>query len=211
MSLQTTHLQYQYPSGNPLNFPDIQLGEKEDLLILGSSGVGKSTLLHLLGGLLRPSQGEIIIQSQKLAQLNEKKLDKFRGKNIGIIFQRPIFIKALSVGQNLLLAQKMAGIKTNAEKARQLLQKLNIGDKWNKLPANLSIGEQQRLGIARALINQPALILADEPTSALDDHNAHQVSQLLQLTASEANANLLIVTHDQRLKNIFSNHIELTA
>jgi len=211
MSLQTAHLQYQYPGGTPLSFPDIQLEENSNLLILGASGIGKSTLLHLLGGLLKPTSGEVSVKGQNLNKLSEKKLDKFRGKNIGLIFQRSIFIKALNTGSNLMLAQKLAGNPMDSKSAKQLLVKLNISDKWNKLPLQLSIGEQQRLSIARALINKPALILADEPTSALDDQNAKQVSELLKLTADEAGANLVIVTHDQRLKNEFTNHLELSA
>ncbi len=207
--LKTYNLNYAYDAANSFSFPDIQCGEGEKWLVLGQSGCGKTTLLHLLGGLLKPKQGDVIVGKTTINKLSNAELDKFRGKHIGIIFQRPHFIRALTVGENLQLAQKLAGIPQNKTRIETLLNRLNIRNKINSKPHNLSQGEQQRVSIARALVNGPDLILADEPTSALDDKNTHEVIKLLENQAEEENATLVIVTHDSRLKEYFKKQILL--
>ncbi len=207
--LKTTQLKYSYDSQNSFSFPDIQCGAGEKWLMLGQSGCGKTTLLHLLGGLLRPKAGDVVIGSTTINKLSNTELDKFRGKHVGIIFQRPHFIRALTVSENLQLAQKLAGVTQSKNRIESLLNRLNIGNKINAKPHNLSQGEQQRVAIARALVNEPDLILADEPTSALDDKNTEEVIKLLENQAQEENATLLIVTHDGRLKNYFEKQILL--
>ena len=136
-------------------------------------------------------------------------MDKFRGQNIGIIFQQAHFVASLSTIENLLLSAYLSGRKKDTGKARKLLSQLNITGQANKKPAQLSQGQLQRAAIARALMNNPALVLADEPTSSLDDENCHKVALLLQEQAAIANAALVIVTHDQRLKQVFHRKIEL--
>ena len=138
-------------------------------------------------------------------------MDHFRGKNIGIVFQKSYFVRALTVEENLALTQKLAGLPVSKNRIKELLDRLNIGHKLNSKTDSLSQGEQQRVAIARALINKPAIILADEPTSALDDHNCDQVIDLLVKQAQEEQATLLIVTHDGRLKDQFSKKIILDA
>jgi ABC-type lipoprotein export system ATPase subunit len=192
-----------------MRFPDISCNKGEHALIIGQSGKGKTTLLHLLGGLLSPQQGHIHLAGQDLSQLNGRELDYFRGQNIGIIFQRSHFVAALSVGDNLQLARYLAGLQPDRERVQSLLDRLNLSDKYNKKPRELSQGEQQRVAIARALVNQPALVLADEPTSSLDDANTQAVIDLLETEASRVEATLLIVTHDQRLKDQFDRQVEL--
>lgn len=192
-----------------LQFPDIRCQKGEHWLLLGQSGSGKTTLLHLLGGLLSPSEGQVTINETSLKSLSTSALDKFRGKNIGIIFQTSHFVKALTVQENLMLAQQLAGLKISKPRIKELLDRLNIGHKLHSKPHQLSQGEQQRVAIARALVNQPAIILADEPTSALDDHNCDEVIQLLEEQAAAANATLLVVTHDSRLKEKFDHKILL--
>ncbi len=209
MSLATSGLSFQYNDQNTFRFPDMELGKGEHLLILGPSGKGKSTLLHLLAGLLTPSKGNISVDSINLSDLSARKLDRFRGKQIGIIFQRSYFVRSLTVKENLLLAQKLAGQPTDENRISMVLERMNVLDKWNSYPGDLSIGEQQRVSIGRAVINKPALILADEPTSALDDENAVKVASLLEQSAAEQEANLVIVTHDHRLKEQFQNVISL--
>ena len=207
--LKTSELTHIYDRENSFAFPDIQCNEGEKWLLLGQSGSGKTTLLHILGGLLKPETGDVVVGSTAINKLSNAELDKFRGKHIGIIFQRPHFIRALTVGENLLLAQKLAGVTQNKTRIETLLNRLNIGNKINSKPHNLSQGEQQRVSIARALVNGPDLILADEPTSALDDKNTHEVIKLLENQAEEENATLLIVTHDGRLKEYFKKQILL--
>jgi putative ABC transport system ATP-binding protein len=166
-------------------------------------------LLHLLGGLLSPTSGSIQVGNTELGQLRASALDQFRGKNIGIVFQKSHFVRALTIGENLALAQQLAGLKPNRERIVELLERLNIGDKFRLKPDRLSIGEQQRAAIARALVNQAPIILADEPTSALDDHNATEVIDLLEEQAKALGSTLLVVTHDKRLKDRFPNQIAL--
>jgi putative ABC transport system ATP-binding protein len=178
-------------------------------LITGNSGKGKTTLLHLLAGILRPDKGEILIDKIDISKYSEKKLDQFRGKNIGLILQQSHFIASLTVLENVVLASWLASGKKATEKAVQLLTELDLESQIHKLPSQLSIGQQQRVSIARALINEPKLLLADEPTSSLDDENAMKVADLLHKLAKDYKASLVIVTHDQRLKNKFPNQIHL--
>lgn len=208
--IQTSQLKYEYPGQAEMEFPDIECDANEHALILGPSGVGKTTLLHLLAGILTPSKGTIKIGNTPMHQLRGKHLDKFRGKHIGLIFQKPHFIKSLSALENLLITQNLAGNSTDKNHAIQLMEKLSIAGKAKSKTYFMSAGEQQRLAIARALINKPQVILADEPSSALDDENCHKMIELLKHVANENNANLIVVTHDSRIKNLIDKKIFLS-
>jgi len=203
------NITFQYPKGPSFRFPDLKCNQGDRLLILGESGRGKTTLLHLLAGLLKPSGGSVIIGNTDTSSLSNAQLDKFRGKNVGIIFQTAHFVDSLSVEDNLIMPQFLTGNKIDRKKAKEILTRLNLGNKADSKPASLSVGEAQRVAIARAVINNPQLILADEPTSALDDKNAEEVIRLLDEQASATGAALVIVTHDKRLKDRFSNQITL--
>ena len=187
----------------------VQAGQHS--IVLGPSGCGKTTLLHLIAGLLRPSRGRIRVAGQDLSALAPAELDGFRGKNIGIVLQRLHLIRALTVKDNLRLAQSLAGLPVSAERIEHLLFELGIAALATARPDRLSQGEAQRVAIARAVINRPALILADEPTSALDDGNAETVLRLLLTQAEASGATLLIATHDGRLKAHFAHRLELPA
>jgi len=182
--LQTKALQYSYDGNNQLHFPDIDCKKGEHWLLLGQSGSGKTTLLHLLGGLLSPKGGVVNIDGTNIANLKGSALDRFRGQRVGIIFQKAHFVKSLTVEENLLLAQQLAGSPASKPRIRELLERLNVVHKYRSKPDRLSAGEQQRVAIARALVNQPAIILADEPTSALDDANCNEVIHLLEEQAA---------------------------
>lgn len=208
-ALSCTDLSFTFAGGKPMHFPDFKCLKGGDLLILGQSGTGKTTLLHLLAGLRKPSKGSINLAGQELSNLSGSRLDKFRGTHVGIVFQTPHFVKSLTVWENLMLPAYFSGTKPDKQRATDLLTRLGIEHKKNANPGTLSIGEQQRLGIARALIHRPAVVFADEPTSALDDANTLAVVQLLKETASESNSALVIVTHDNRLKTHFQNIITL--
>ncbi|PSL02544.1 ABC transporter ATP-binding protein [Cecembia rubra] len=205
--LVAKNIEFHYIKDQSFIIPDISLNQGEQLLILGKSGSGKTTILNILGGLLKPIMGEILIGGTSLYQLNGASLDKFRGKNIGIIFQKPHILSPLTVEENLQLANFFSG--ANGGKNEILLKDLGIFDKRKAKVNTLSEGEAQRVSIARALANSPKVILADEPTASLDDDNAEKVVKLLKEQAEKFNAVLIIVTHDQRVKNHISNQITI--
>jgi len=205
--LQTNQLQFSYTGAQTLTFPDFTCQKGEQWLLLGQSGSGKTTLLHLLGGLLSPTKGDVKVGDTALKTLSTAALDKFRGKHIGIIFQKAHFVRSLTVQENLVLAQQLAGVAVDKTRIADLLNRLNVGHKLHAKTNELSQGEQQRVAIARAIVNQPEVILADEPTSALDDENCEEVIQLLEEQAAAVGATLLVVTHDGRLKERFEKQI----
>lgn len=210
--LATQDLSYAYNGDRSaaLQFPDFRCETGEHWLLLGQSGSGKTTLLHLLAGLRTPLTGKIRINETILNELPSRKaMDHFRGRNIGVIFQQSHFVRSLNVQENLMLAQTLAGLKPDLKAIEALLNDLNLSHKIKARTSELSIGEQQRVNIARAVVNKPTVILADEPTSALDDVNTEKVINLLKMEAEAAKATLLIVTHDNRLKSVFDKKIEL--
>lgn len=207
--IYTKNLTFAYNDKTAFQFPDIACEKDETLLITGASGKGKTTLLHLLAGLQKPTSGEIFIDETNITQLSERKLDAFRGKNIGLVLQQFHFVASLSVLENVTLASWLGTKNPQTEKAKNILEQLELGNQWHKLPQQLSVGQQQRVSIARALINEPKLILADEPTSSLDDANAFLVADLLSNLSKEHQAALIIVTHDYRLKNRYATCYEL--
>ena len=202
-------LRFQYENGPSFSFPDFTCAAGEHLLVLGESGRGKTTLLHLLAGMIKPKDGDVIINGTSTKPMGQAELDKFRGHNIGIIFQTAHFVESLSVIDNLMLSPFLSGKNATSAEAHAALQRLNMGHKSKEKPRNLSVGEQQRVAIARAVFHKPAVILADEPTSALDDHNANEVINLLEEQAQQTGAALIIVTHDKRLKDRFQKQITL--
>jgi len=203
--LHITDLSHQYSNSPKIVFPDISAEKNSTLLIKGASGCGKTTLLHLLAGLISPLNGEIILNENKINELSASQKDRFRGEHIGIVFQQSYFIKSLSVLDNLLLSP-YAG---SSSKAIQIAKRLNIQEFLSQKPNQLSLGQQQRVSIARAVMNTPQLILAYEPTSALDDKNCKDVLNLLKQEAQVNEATLVIVTHDQRLDDSVNQSIEL--
>jgi len=206
--VRTENLYFEYDKANTFAFPDVLYDNHKPFLILGKSGCGKSTMLHLLAGLLKPKKGTITIGDTITNKLSNRQLDVFRANNIGIVFQRPHLVKALTVKANLELSTFFAK-RSAAEDTELLLEQLDIVDKMHEKPHRLSQGEQQRVAIARAVIKKPQLILADEPTASLDDINCERVTTLLSQQAQLINAQLIIVTHDKRLKDLFEQKIEL--
>lgn len=205
--IETKSLKFSYDGKFVFEFPNIKLKNGENLLILGSSGIGKSTLLHNLAGILTPQSGSIKIFGNDISKFSEIEIDKFRGENIGIIFQRPHFVNSLTVKENLQLAKYLG--KNLEGDIKETLSSLKILDKIDKKPNDLSQGEKQRVSIAIAIINSPKLILADEPTSSLDDSNCNNVVNILKEQASKKNAQLIVITHDSRLKKHFRTSLQL--
>lgn len=207
--IKVSNLSYQYNQQQVLRFPDFEIKRGESCLLLGESGSGKTTLLHLVGGLLRNFNGAIQLEETSIGSLSESKLDAFRGQKIGFIFQRNHLISALSVEKNLKLVPYLAGVTFDNDRIKSILDLMGLGNKQFSKVTELSQGQAQRVAIARAVIHQPPIILADEPTSALDDANCEKVINLLLDVAKTNNATLLVATHDQRLKSIIPNHIQL--
>jgi len=207
--VRTSGLTFQYENGPSFRFPDMECSNGEHMLIIGESGKGKTTLLHLLAGMLRPSAGAVEIEGENTSAMSARQLDAYRGQKVGIVFQTAHFVEALTVEQNLMLPPFLSGKPIDSARIRLVLERLNLGHKAREKPARLSTGEAQRAAIARAVINFPSVILADEPTSALDDKNTDDVIQLLEEQARLTGASLIIVTHDKRLKDRFSKNIEL--
>lgn len=207
--LRTRSLEFSYSKQQSFLFPDVSCNRGEELLICGASGRGKTTFLHLLAGILRPAAGDIYLNNTNLSALSFKQLDRFRGENIGIVFQQSHFVQSLNALENVTIASSLAGKKSDSRRAKNLLEELNLSDKMYQQPSRLSLGQQQRVSIARALVKQPLLLLADEPTSSLDDKHCQMVATLLKSQAAAVNAMLVIVTHDQRLKAIFPKTIVL--
>jgi putative ABC transport system ATP-binding protein len=176
----------------------------EVVLIMGPSGSGKTTLLSMMGALLRPTAGTIHLDGTEISTLSEARLPDIRLRQFGFIFQDFNLLSALSVLENVAIVAELAGVggRSARDKAGALLTELGLGDRLDFLPEKLSGGEKQRVAIARALINNPALILADEPTANLDSKIGHEIMRLLRGIAKEQGRSVVIVSHDQRIRDI---------
>lgn len=195
-------LVHSYPKDvRQIRFNDFNLSKGSHVAILGESGRGKTTLLHLIAGMMKPGSGSITIGETVISTLSSSQLDKFRAKNIGIVFQKPHLVSSLSVQQNLQLVPYFSGLKITNKEIRFVTEKLGIEDTLEKKPDQISQGQAQRVAIARAILHRPMLILADEPTSSLDDKNCLAVLDLLSEVSQSINATLLIATHDHRVKS----------
>ena len=203
--LRTKTLSYKYPAGKEFIFPDLEISTGENLLVMRQSGNGKTTLLHLISGILSPLKGEIWIDNTCITELKNTEKDIFRGQKTGMIFQKNFFMEGLSVLENLRAAQRLSGSRRDEKHIVHLMEKLGISELSGKKPYKLSQGEQQRFSIARALANKPALVLADEPTSSLDDKNCELFIELITLPLTKNQVSWIIATHDQRLKKHFTN------
>jgi len=204
------NLTFQYERREQIfSFPNITLEKRENLLILGKSGIGKTTLLHLLAGLLKPVSGKILIDRVDLNSLPDNKLDTFRGSTIGLVFQKKHAIQSLNVFENLQARLFFSKKPIDNEKIEKLLEQLDLSELKKSKVNKLSEGQLQRLGIALSVIHDPKVILADEPTSSLDDENCKIVIELLKNQANKTNANLIVITHDKRIKSFFPNSITL--
>jgi putative ABC transport system ATP-binding protein len=206
-----SHLKHAYNGTEVLNVPAWEAGQGSHWLVLGPSGSGKTTMLHILAGILRPLSGQASVAGQDFAALGPAELDRFRGRSIGIVLQRLHLIPSLTVMNNLLLAQYLAGLPQEGARVREVLTSLDVADKAGAYPHELSFGQAQRVAVARAVVNRPKLLLADEPTSNLDDARCAQAYGLLESQARACGATLVIATHDQRIKARMSNHYELKA
>jgi putative ABC transport system ATP-binding protein len=185
---------------------DLEIGARTLTVVMGPSGSGKSTLLYLLGGLDRATSGEISMEGQRLDEMDENMLALFRRRRMGFVFQSFNLIPSMTALENVAFPMQFAGASSaqRAERARQLLDLVGLGDRADHRPTELSGGQQQRVAIARALVNDPSLILADEPTGNLDTSSGAAVMQLLS-DLHNSGRTVLVVTHDPRMTR-FATH-----
>lgn len=183
---------------------DLEIEKGEIVLVMGPSGSGKTTLLSMSGALLKPTSGQIFINDLEITKLDEKSLPKIRLTNIGFIFQSFNLLSALTALENVQIIIELAGTGSEIAKKRaeEILKLLGLEKRMNFLPEKLSGGEKQRVSIARALANNPGIILADEPTANLDSKHGHEVMKLLHDVAKKENRTVVIVSHDQRIRDI---------
>jgi putative ABC transport system ATP-binding protein len=206
MSLMLLNLQKQYltPDGGSVPVIDISrfsLDDGQQVALIGSSGSGKTTLLHLIAGILAPDAGRIMFRfggdaAQDISKMSEAQRDVFRGRHIGYIFQTHHLLPGFTALENVLLGMSFTGRSHDSQWARHLLSEVGLSDRLHYRPAKLSVGQQQRVAVARAMANRPKLVLADEPTGALDAANAQQTLELIRELCAEVNASLLLVSHD---------------
>jgi lipoprotein-releasing system ATP-binding protein len=205
----------QFPTrGEPLpvlNGVSFEIGAGENVAILGPSGTGKSTLLHILGTLDRPTSGAVLLDDQNPFELDDVSLAVFRNRHIGFVFQDHHLLPQLSVEENVLIPAVADGRPDEAtvDRARDLLDRVGLGRRLDHRPAELSGGEKQRVGVARALIRSPKLVLADEPTGNLDRTNAISIGRLLVDLQQQEQAMLVVVTHSTELAGLLQQRFEL--
>lgn len=204
------HFQMGGATVRALDGVDIEIPEHTFTVVMGPSGSGKSSLLYLLGGLDRPTAGEIIVNGQRLDLMDENALALFRRKTMGFIFQSFNLVPSMSALENVAFPMQFAGIAASHrnEKSKMLLAQVGLADRSNHKPSELSGGQQQRVAVARALINDPLLILADEPTGNLDSQSGTTVMQMLA-DLHKAGRTVLVVTHDARMTRFATHKIFL--
>jgi putative ABC transport system ATP-binding protein len=233
MAIHISNLLKQYiaPDGTQLTVVDIDrldIADSEQIALIGTSGSGKTTLLHLIAGILAPDRGRIFFGEEAppttdqvvpyrgptkgvdIASLSEPQRDVFRGRNIGYIFQTHHLLPGFTALENVLLGMSFTGRSSDPEWAKHLLKEVGLAERLHYKPAKLSVGQQQRVAVARALANRPKLVLADEPTGALDSKNAQQVLELILKLCTEIGASLLLVTHDLNIAKQLSRTITLS-
>lgn len=191
-----------------LDIEKLEIDDGEQLCLVGGSGSGKTTLLNVLAGISQPTKGKVLYDQRDIAAMSEAERDKFRAENIGYVFQSFNLLQSLSALENVAIAGTFGGLSKNEsrERATKLLQRVDLGHRLDARPGTLSVGEQQRVGIARALINQPRVVLADEPTANLDEARADEVLDLLAEIVEEEDATLILVTHEARVRERFAEH-----
>ncbi len=219
-ALHVANLRFRYGSASngatgewTVNIEQLQLERGEQMLLTGTSGRGKSTLLHLVAGLIDPHEGEISIDGQSLRSLHGARRDLFRGSRIGMIFQTFNLLHGFSAQENVMAALMFSDAKrfppaTHRERAQRLLAHLGI-DRPNANPDQLSVGQQQRVAVARAIACDPVLVLADEPTASLDPEAGRVAMDLIQQSCREINAALLCVSHDPSMRERFARQSSL--
>jgi ABC-type lipoprotein export system ATPase subunit len=204
-------VRYSYKSGTGslevLNIAEWQLGKGEHVALSGPSGCGKTTLLNVIAGLLVPAEGSVEVCGVRLDGAGEAARDRFRAAHLGYIFQNFNLLQGFTAFENVLLSMTFSRKEPDAGLARELIGRVGLSDRMHHYPSQLSIGEQQRVAVARALANRPDLVLADEPTGSLDPQNSREVIRLLKETAAERGVGLIVVSHEKEVVGAFEKRV----
>jgi ABC-type lipoprotein export system ATPase subunit len=206
--LQISDLKKSYadPAGNRTTIIDIatlQIAEGEQVVLRGESGGGKTTLLHLISGIVQSDSGSIKLDGVELTQFSEARRDRIRAAKMGYVFQTFNLLPAFTALENVKLGMTFARKKMNLERAKELMVRVGLGDRMNYLPSQLSVGQQQRVAVARALANKPRLLLADEPTANVDPKNQNRIIELIQEVCRQDSVAILMVTHSDEISKRF--------
>jgi ABC-type lipoprotein export system ATPase subunit len=198
LRLANVRKSYVEPNGNVLPVLDIEsfvVAAGEQLVLVGRSGSGKSTLLHVIGGITRPDAGQILVDGEDVARLSEPQRDRLRAQKIGYVFQTFNLLAGFSALENVLLGMTFTGQRADADRAKALLDRVGLSKRLSHKPTMLSVGEQQRVAVARALSNRPKLLLADEPTANVDAGNQQHIIDLIRQSCQDEGVSLVLVTH----------------
>lgn len=209
--IQATGIHKSYGDLEVLKGIDLHIAKREIVSIVGASGAGKSTLLHIIGTLDKADSGRLVIDGTEVDKLGDSQLAAFRNKKIGFVFQFHHLLPEFTAIENICIPAYIAGMdkKESVEKADKLLEYLNLTNRKNHKPSELSGGEQQRIAVARALINEPAVVLADEPSGNLDSKSAQELHQLFFRLRDEMNQTFVIVTHNPELASMSDRTITI--
>ena len=211
--LETKNLRKIYGSGenevHALDGVSISVNEGEFVAVIGTSGSGKSTLLNMIGGLDRPTSGDVTIRGTQLLKMKDEELTIFRRRNIGFVFQNYNLLPVLNVYENIVYPIEIDGGKTDTEFVKQIIHTLGLEKKLNNMPNNLSGGQQQRVAIARALATKPAIILADEPTGNLDSKTSMDVILLMQSISKQFHQTTIMITHNEEIAQMADRTIRI--
>ena len=211
LKLKKVNLKYQTGNDTIKVLKNINLETKknESISIVGESGSGKTSLIMLAGGLEKATSGKIFFEDQEISKMSEDEVSKIRRKNIGIVFQSFYLIPNYTAVENVALTLELNNLKNSNERAKELLDRFGLKNRFNNLPSQLSGGEQQRVAIARAIAMKPKLILADEPTGNLDSENSQMIADILFKYIKEEKSSLIMVTHDPKLANKAKRKIKI--
>jgi ABC-type lipoprotein export system ATPase subunit len=207
LRLANVRKSYVEPNGNVLPVLDIaafDVAANEQIVLVGRSGSGKSTLLHVIGGITRPDAGQIFVDGEDVARLSEPQRDRLRARKIGYVFQTFNLLAGFSALENVLLGMTFTGQRADADRARALLDRVGLSKRLSHKPTMLSVGEQQRVAVARALSNQPKLLLADEPTANVDAGNQQHIIDLIRQSCRDEGVALVLVTHAAEIAGQFA-------
>ena len=186
-----------------LDIPNFEIATGEQVVLIGPSGCGKTTLLHTIAGITKPDSGKVSLDQIELTRFSESVRDRIRADKLGYVFQTFNLLAGFSAYENVLLGMTFASKKKSPQRAKRLLEQVELSHRMGNKPHQLSVGEQQRVAVARALANRPSLLLADEPTANVDPGNQQQIVDLIKKSCREENIALLMVTHSMEVANQF--------